>query len=223
MEILEDRIPLWSGKMIDRSNRAFAVVDAKVAPGGKQSCRKIRNRPPDRLRQVPPRGHILLALERIHTKHQAGDAITLVSLSYAFGELDRFVDITIDQGRQEGSIEQFAVARIALECGSVVGGSGSRIALLAGVARGKITTRSANSTGLQGAGLLRGKRGRRSRQKGGQRAAGSAAAEARRGHGRCSNEAVAADLLANHRMLYREWPFCAAPARTSRAARLLPA
>ena len=93
----------------------------------------------------------MLALGQSHTKHDTGDAITLlVSLSYAFGELDRFINIAINQGDGKGrlEIEQFAVARIALQCGSVVGGSGSRIALLAGVARGKITTRSANSTGL---------------------------------------------------------------------------
>ena len=60
--------------------------------------------------QIAARGGILLLLERVHAEHQPRDAIGLVGLRDALGELHRFVDIAVDQQRQEGAVEQFAVA-----------------------------------------------------------------------------------------------------------------
>src|SRR5262245_22086610 len=56
--------------------------------------------------------------------------------------------------------------------------------------RSKVTARSGRIGRLQSVGGLRGKFDRCCHQKGGQRAADSAAAQARNSHGRCSNEAV---------------------------------
>src|SRR5215510_186887 len=143
MQILEDRVPLRSGEVIDRRNRALAVIGGKCAPRGKQGCRKVGDRAANRLRQVAPRSDILLALEQIYAKHQASDAIVLVGQRYALGVFHRLVDITINQKRQESTVEQFGIVWIALERRPIIGGRRSGIALLAGVPRSKITARSA--------------------------------------------------------------------------------
>ena len=66
------------------------------------------------------------------------DAVGLVGLQHALGELDGFVDLAIGQHRQEGAAEQLVVAGIAAQRGAVVGGGGGGVALAAGVPGGEI-------------------------------------------------------------------------------------
>ena len=84
----------------------------------------------------------MLALEFMHAEYQPGDAIVLVGLHNALGEFHRFVDFAVNQERQEGAIEQFAIVRVALERRPVIGGGSGGVALLTGVAGGEITARS---------------------------------------------------------------------------------
>ena len=142
MQVLEDRVPVRAGKLVDRRHGALGVAGAIHGPGREQRRGQIGDRPADRLRQVAARGGILLALERLHADHQPGDAIVLVGLHDALGKFHRFVDIAVDQQRQEGAVEQLAVFRVALERRAVIGGGRRRVALLAGVAGGEITARS---------------------------------------------------------------------------------
>ena len=56
-----------------------------------------------------------MRLSELYAEHQPGDAIVLVGLCNALGEFHRFVDIAIDQERQEGAVEQLAIVWVALE------------------------------------------------------------------------------------------------------------
>src|SRR5262249_60703778 len=170
MEIFENRIPLRSREMVDRSDSLLGVLCAKAAACGKQRCRQIGNRSTDRLSKVAPRRRILLALERVDSKEQAGDAIILVGLRHALGKFHGLIDISVDQECEEDAVKQFAIVRITLECRPVIGGGSSGVALLTGMARSQVASRGADGAGLQGACLLRGKRGGCCRQKGSQRA-----------------------------------------------------
>ena len=161
MQLLEDRVPVRPGEPVDRRHRALAVAGAIHAPGREQRRGQIGDRPADRLRQIAARGGILLALERLHADHQPGDAIVLVGLHDAFGIFHRFVDIAVDQQRQEGAVEQFAVFRVALERRAVIGGGRGGIALLAGMAGGQIAARGGYAGKLLRGRRLRGKLDRR--------------------------------------------------------------
>ncbi len=98
----------------------------------------------------------MLALERIHAKHQPRHPVVFVDLSHALGEFHRLVDVAINQKRQESAIEQLAIVRVALECGAIISGGRSRIALLTRVTRGKIAAGGADSAKLHRAPCLRG-------------------------------------------------------------------
>ena len=87
----------------------------------------------------------MLVLERVHAEHQFGDAVVLVGLHDAFGIFHGFVDVAVDQQRQEGAVEQIAVIRIVLERLAVIGGGGAGVALLAGMAGGEITARGGHA------------------------------------------------------------------------------
>ena len=139
VQFLEDRIPFGAGKVIDCRDCALAVIRATRAPGRKQGCGQIGNRPADRLRQVAARSGVLLALERTYAEDQLGNTIILVGLRHAFGEFYSLVNVAIDQKRQKGAVEQLAIVRVALECRPIIGGCGGGIALLASVTRGQVT------------------------------------------------------------------------------------
>ena len=145
MQVLEDRVPVRSGEVVDCRDCALAVVGAIHAPGREQRCGQIGDRSADRLREVAARSRILLVLERAHAEHQPRDAIVLVDLGHAIGEFDRLVDVAVDQEGQEGAVEQLAIVRIALERRAVIGGRGRGIALLAGMTRGEITARGGHA------------------------------------------------------------------------------
>src|SRR5262245_46921631 len=135
MEIFENRIPLRSREVVDRRDRALAVIGAKAAPSGKQRWRQIGNRSADRLSEVAPRRRILLALERIHSKHQAGDAIVFVGLRHTLGKFHSLIDIPVDQECEKDAVKQFTIVRITLQCRPVIGGGSSGVALLTSMAR----------------------------------------------------------------------------------------
>ena len=197
VQFLENRVPVGPGEVIDRRDGALGIVGAVCAPASKQSGSEIGDRSADRLCEILARGGVLLALETAYAKHQPGNAVTFVDLYNALGEFHRFIDFSIDKERQEGAIEQLAIVRVALESRTVVGGGGPGVALLASVTRGEVTSRSRRAGKFQGARRLRGKCDRCCHDKGGKRAAGNAAAEARRRHGRCSNETAVRGLHAN--------------------------
>ncbi len=185
---------------VSRSIAATAPLLSPVPymrPGREQRRRQIGDRAADRLRQIAARGGILLLLERAHAEHQPRDAIVLVGLHDALGIFHGFVDIAVDQQRQEGAVEQLAVLRIVPERGAVIGGGRGRVALLAGMAGGEIAARGRQSGKVRRGRRLRGKRDRRRHQECGKRGADNAPGEARRSHGQCSNEADDRGFRAN--------------------------
>ena len=190
MQVFEDRVPIRPGELVDRRHGILGAAGRIKAPARQQRRRQIGDRPAHRLRQFAARGGILLVLERAHADHELGDAVVLVGLRDAFGIFDGFIDVAVDQKRQEGAVEQLAVFRVALERVAVEGGGGGGIALLAGMAGGEI----AAGRGHAGK-LLRGRDLRRqfnwqSSQKCGKRGADRAPGEARRSHWQRSNKAA---------------------------------
>ena len=141
MQILEDRIAFGAGELVDAVGRQLGLGRRRLRPRRQQRGGEIGDRRADRLGEVPARGRILLLLDRAHAKHQPRDAIGLVDLQHAFGELDGFVDLAIGEHRQEGAAEQLAVAGIAPQRGSVVGGGRGRVTLPERVAGGEIAAR----------------------------------------------------------------------------------
>ena len=187
MQFLENRVPVRPGKMIDSRNCALGVVGTVCAPRRQQGRGEIRDRPANRLRELAARDGVLLALEVADAENQPRHAVVLVGLHDAFREFHGLIDVPIHKERQEGAVEQLAVVRITFESRPVIGRRGAGVALLASVTGREVTARSRRVGQFQGAQWLRGKFDRCCRDKGGKRAAGNAAAEARRRHGRCSN------------------------------------
>ena len=139
MQILEDVVPVRSGELVDRRRvAAFALGRGRLRPGRQQRGGEIGDRAADRLGELRARSGILLLLDRAHAEHEPGDAIGLVDLQNAVGELDRLLDLAVGEHRQEGAAEQLAVARIAAQRGAVIGRGGGGIALAAGMAGGEI-------------------------------------------------------------------------------------
>ena len=160
MQILEDGVPVGAGELVDRLGRLLRLGRARHRPCRQQRRGKVGDRPADRLGELPARDRILLLLDRAHPEHEPRDAIVLVDLHDALGELDRFVDLAIGQHRQEGAAEKLVVAGIAAQRGAIVGGGGGGVPLAAGVPGGEI------AAGGGGAGEARGclrPRGRHSR------------------------------------------------------------
>ena len=58
----------------------------------------------------------------LHAEHEARDALRLVDLDDAIGELDRFIDFAVDQEREERAFEQHRVLRIGAQRGAIIGG-----------------------------------------------------------------------------------------------------
>ena len=183
VQVLEDRVPFGTGQPVDRRHRGLGVTGAIQRPGREQRRGQIGDRAANRLRQSTARDAVLLVLERAHAKHQFGDAIALVGLRDAFGVFHRFVDVAVDQERQESAVEQLAVLRIVPQRRPVKGGGGAGVALLAGMTGGEITARGGHPGQVRQRGRLRGKLNRRGHQEYGERGAECAPGEARRRHG----------------------------------------
>src|SRR5262249_62187114 len=92
----------------------------------------------DRLGKLSARDRILLLLDRPHPENEPRDAIVLVDLQNALGELHPFLNFAVGKHRQESAAEQLIVARIAAQRGAVIGRRSRRIALAAGVPSGEI-------------------------------------------------------------------------------------
>ncbi|MHC2896412.1 hypothetical protein ACVIU4_007566 [Bradyrhizobium barranii subsp. barranii] len=84
------------------------------------------------------RGRVFLHLEIVHPDDETRDAVGLIDGQDALGELDRLVDVTVGNRRDEGAIEQLVVLGIGAEGRTVEGGGRGRIALDAGVAGSEI-------------------------------------------------------------------------------------
>ncbi len=138
MQVLEDRVPIGPGEPVDRGKGAMGIARPRHGPGGEQGGGEIGDRPAHRLREVAPRGAVLALLEGVHAEHQAGNAVVLVDLGDALGVFGRLVDVAVDQQRQEGAVEQFAVTGVAAQRVAVEGGGSGGIALLPSMARREI-------------------------------------------------------------------------------------
>ena len=141
MQVLEDRVPLRTGEAIDPLDRAALVLRAKLGPGRDQRRGQVRDRTAHRLRDVLARRLILLRLERAHAEHEPGDAMGLVELDDALGELDGVLHLAVDQDGEEGTLEQQRILRIGAQRRAVIGGGRHGVALDAGVARRQIVAR----------------------------------------------------------------------------------
>ncbi len=141
MQVLEDRVPVRACELVDRSDRAFGVAAAIHRPCAQQSRGQVGDRPADRLDEVRPRRRILLLLERAHADNQPRNTIVLVVLQDAFGVTHRFVDVAIDEERQERAVEQRGVLWIEPQRRAVIGGRRARFTLLAGMTRREVTAR----------------------------------------------------------------------------------
>ena len=72
---------------------------------------------------------------------QSRDAIVLVDLQNALGELNPFVNLAIGEHRQERAAEQFVVTGITAQRGAVIGRRRRGVALTTGVPGGEIAAR----------------------------------------------------------------------------------
>ena len=190
MQVLEDRVPIRPGELVDRRHRFLGAAARIKAPARQQRGRQIGDRPAHRLRQLAAGRGVLLVLERAHAKHELGDAVVLVGLRDALGKLDGFIDVAVDQERQERAVEQLAVFRVALERVAVEGGGGGGIALLAGVAGGEVAAGRGHAGEFLRGRHLRRQFNRQGNQKCGKRGADRAPGEARRSHWQRSNKAA---------------------------------
>ena len=119
----------------------LASVGSRHRPCRQQRRGEIGDRPADRLGELPARDRILLLLERAHPEDEPRDAIVLVDLQNALGELDRFVNLAIGQHRQEGAAEQLVVAGITAQRGAIIGRRRCGVALTTRVPGGEIAAR----------------------------------------------------------------------------------
>ena len=138
-----------------------------LRPGRDQRRGQIGDRAAHRLRDVLARRLILLLLQRAHAEHEPRDAMGLVELDDALGELDRLVDLAVDQDREERALEQHRILRVGAQRRAVIGRGRARIALGAGMARRQIVPRRGIAREfLLGRSLRVGGRGRRLRAQG---------------------------------------------------------
>ena len=68
-----------------------------MRPGVDQRGGQIGDRPAHRLGDMLACGRVLLLLQRLDAEHEARDALRLVDLDDAIGELHRFIDFAVDQ------------------------------------------------------------------------------------------------------------------------------
>ena len=141
VQILEDGIPVRTGELVDGVGRGLDLGRARHRPCRQQGRGKIGDRAADRLGEFPARDRILLLLDRTYAEHEPGDAVGLVDLQNALGQLDRFIDLAVRQHRQEGAAEQLVVARVSPERGAIVRRRGGGIPLTARVPGGQDSCR----------------------------------------------------------------------------------
>ena len=167
MQVLEDRVPVRPGELVERVDRRMRIAGAGIGPGREQRRGQIGDRAADRLREILPRQRILLLLERAHAEHKPRDPVAAVDLHQPVGEAAGFVDIAFGQHREEGAAEQFRIARVGLQHVEVIGGRGRRIALGAGMPGGEIAARGGRMHEVLCRRCLRRERGLQPEQHGG--------------------------------------------------------
>ena len=147
VQILEDGVPVRTGKLVDGVGRSLDLGRARLRPGRQQGCGEIGDRAADRLGEFPARDRILLLLDRAHAEHEPGDAVGLVDLQHAFGELDRLLDLAIGQHRQEGAAKKLVVAGVAAQRGAIIRCRRGGIPLTARMPGGEIAARERRDPG----------------------------------------------------------------------------
>src|SRR5262249_3218065 len=141
MRLLEDGIPIRAGELVDGVGRPLRLGRVRHRPCRQQRRCEVGDRPTDRLGELAARNRILLLLDRAYPEDEPRDAIVLVDLQNALGELDPFVSLAIDEYRQEGPAEQFVVTGITAQRGAVIGRRRRDVALTTRVPSGEIAAR----------------------------------------------------------------------------------
>ena len=216
MQILEDRVPVRPDSLSIEIDRGLGFARRRLRPGRQQRRGQIGDRPAHRLGQLRRAAGYCFCLSARTPSTSRAMRSFLSTWSDAFGELGRFVDLAIGQDREEGSIEDFAVARIAAQRRAIIGRGRRRVAFDAGMPGGQ------KAAGRRGAREVRG-RPAPARTARPVKPIATAAAAARAA---CRNEAKGS-LLVNSiwrtnafgvaALTGREWPVWACPAITAPA------
>ena len=141
MQLLEDGVPIRAGELVDGVGRPLRLARVRHRPCRQQHRSEVGDRPADRLEELAARDRILLLLERTYPKDEARDAIVLVNLQNALGELDPLIDLAIGEHCQEGAAKQFVGTGIAAQRGAVIGRRRRDVALITRVPSGEIAAR----------------------------------------------------------------------------------
>ena len=141
MQVLEDRVPLGTGQLVDVGDGRFGVACAVTGPARQQRGDQIRDRTAYRLIDVGLRGCVFLLLQIAHADDEPGDAIGLIHRENAVGELDGVVNIAVRERGNEGAIQQFIVLWIDAKRRAIELRRRTCVALDAGVTRGQVTAR----------------------------------------------------------------------------------
>ena len=141
VEFLEDAVPVRPCELIDAFDGRLGFAGAVRGPAEQQGRGQVGDRPAHRFLQVRARGLVLLLLDAANAERQAGDPVRAVDLDHALGKFHRLIDFAVDQDREEGALEQFAVLRIGAQRGAVIGRGRAGVALHAGMACREIAAR----------------------------------------------------------------------------------
>ena len=121
MEVLEYRVPFGASQTVDALDRGLGVAGSLQGPGVDQRGGQIGDRPAHRLGDMLACSRVLLLLQRLDAEHEARDALRLVDLDDAVGELHQFIDFAIDQKSKECAFEQHRVLRVGAQRGAIIG------------------------------------------------------------------------------------------------------
>ena len=141
MQVLEDRIPVRTGQLVDAGHRALGVAGAIGSPSRQQCRDEIGDGATHGLIDVELGRGIFLLFERLHADHKPRNAVRLVGGEDLLSQLDRLIDVALGDGGDEGAVQKLVVLRIGAQRGAIELGGGSRIALDAGMAGGQIAAR----------------------------------------------------------------------------------
>ena len=141
VQVLEDRIPLRAGELVDAGDGRLGVAGAIDGPAGQQRCHQVGDRPADRLVDIQLRGGIFLQLEILHADDETRDPVGFIDGEDALGKLDGLVDVAVSDRGDERPIQQLIVLRIAAQRREIKGRRGVGVALDAGVTGGQIAAR----------------------------------------------------------------------------------
>src|SRR5207237_2037106 len=94
MQLLEDGVPIRAGELVDGVGRLLRFGRVCHRPGRQQRCGKIGDRSADGLGELPARSRILLLLDRPNSEEAPCNAIGLVDLQNALGELDPLLNLS---------------------------------------------------------------------------------------------------------------------------------